>query len=89
MQESIKKAFKRNAGLDADDTVIYMGTFSKVLFPALRLGYLVLPSPLVEPFTAAKWLSDLHSASLEQQTLAEFISSGLYERYLRRVRRGA
>jgi GntR family transcriptional regulator/MocR family aminotransferase len=74
-------------GLDRDGRVIYIGTFSRTIFPALRIGYLVAPKRLVQAFSAAKWLSDRHTATLEQQTLAEFISSGIYERYLRRVRR--
>ena len=73
-------------GLDPAGRVIYMGTFSKVLFPALRLGYLVLPPPLVEPFTAAKWLTDRHTATLEQEVLAEFVADGHFERHLRRAR---
>jgi DNA-binding transcriptional MocR family regulator len=51
-------------GLDPAGRVIYMGTFSKVLFPALRLGYLVLPPPLVETVHAAKWLTDTLPRSL-------------------------
>jgi GntR family transcriptional regulator / MocR family aminotransferase len=66
---------------------VYIGTFSQTVFPALRIGYLIAPASLVPAFTAAKWLSDLHSATLEQQTLAEFISGGMYERHLRRLRR--
>jgi len=73
-------------GLDTAGRVIYMGTFSKVLFPALRLGYLVLPPPLVAPFTAAKWLTDRHTATLEQEALAEFVGDGHFERHLRRAR---
>ena len=53
----------------------------------MRIGYLVVPKGLVTAFAAAKWLCDRHTATLEQETLAEFISSGMYERYLRRVRR--
>jgi GntR family transcriptional regulator / MocR family aminotransferase len=53
----------------------------------LRIGYLVAPLALVPAFSAAKWLCDRHTASLEQTTLAEFIASGIYERNLRRVRR--
>ena len=74
-------------GLDREGRVIYVGTFSRTVFSALRIGYLIAPKVLVPAFTAAKWLSDRHTATLEQQTLAEFISSGMYERYLRRVRR--
>lgn len=74
-------------GLDTEGRVIYVGTFSRTVFSALRIGYLVVPKPLVTPFTAAKWLCDRHTATLEQETLAEFIRSGLYERHLRRVRR--
>lgn len=74
-------------GLDREGRVIYIGTFSRTIFPALRIGYLVAPKGLAPAFTAAKWLCDRHTATLEQETLAEFISSGLYERYLRRVRR--
>jgi len=74
-------------GLDRNGRVIYVGTFSRTVFSALRIGYLIAPKDLVATFTAAKWLCDRHTAVLEQETLAEFISSGLYERYLRRVRR--
>jgi len=74
-------------GLDREGRVIYVGTFSRTVFSALRIGYLIAPKRLVQAFTAAKWLCDRHTATLEQATLAEFISSGMYERYLRRVRR--
>jgi GntR family transcriptional regulator/MocR family aminotransferase len=74
-------------GLDAEGRVIYIGTFSRTIFSALRIGYLVVPKPLISVFTSAKWLCDRHTATLEQETLAEFITSGLYERHLRRVRR--
>jgi GntR family transcriptional regulator/MocR family aminotransferase len=74
-------------GLDREGRVIYIGTFSRTVSSALRIGYLVAPKRLVTAFTAAKWLCDRHTATLEQETLAEFISSGMYERYLRRVRR--
>lgn len=74
-------------GLDGEGRVIYIGTFSRTVFSSLRIGYLIAPKCLVTAFTAAKWLCDRHTATLEQETLAEFISSGLYERSLRRVRR--
>lgn len=74
-------------GLDREGRVIYVGTFSRTVFSALRIGYLISPKALVPGFSAAKWLCDRHTASLEQRALAEFISTGSYERYLRRVRR--
>ncbi|MGB6385548.1 MAG: PLP-dependent aminotransferase family protein [Terriglobales bacterium] len=74
-------------GLDTEGRVIYVGTFSRTVFSALRIGYLIVPKALVPAFTSAKWLCDRHTATLEQQTLAEFIASGMYERHLRRVRR--
>ncbi|MBV9482625.1 MAG: PLP-dependent aminotransferase family protein [Acidobacteria bacterium] len=74
-------------GLDRQGRVIYVGTFSRTVFSALRIGYLIAPKTLVPAFTAAKWLCDRHTPTLEQQALAEFICGGMYERYLRRVRR--
>jgi len=74
-------------GLDREGRIVYIGTFSRTVFPSMRIGYLIAPASLVPAFTAAKWLSDLHSASLEQQTLADFIAGGMYERHLRRLRR--
>lgn len=71
--------------LDVSGRVIYVGTFSKVLYPALRLAYLVLPPALVDPVIAAKWASDRYSAVLGQEALADFITSGAFERYLRRA----
>jgi len=71
--------------LDRNGRVIYIGSFSKTLFPALRLAYLVLPRPLVRPFLAAKWVSDRFSTMLPQEALADFIASGQFERYLRRA----
>lgn len=74
-------------GLDDEGRIIYVGTFTRTIFPSSRVGYLVVPSSLVAAFMGAKWLNDQHSAILEQQTLAEFISTGAYERHLRRLRR--
>jgi len=71
--------------LDRDGRVIYVGTFSKTLFPALRIGYLVLPRSLVPSFRAAKWATDRFSAMLAQEALTDFITSGQFERYLRRA----
>ncbi len=74
-------------GLAKEGRIVYIGTFSRTVFPALRIGYLIVPKSLAAAFTAAKWLNDLHSATLEQNTLAEFITTGMYERHLRRLRR--
>src|SRR5262245_27180226 len=71
--------------LDRDERALYLGSFSKTLFPALRVGYLVLPRPLVPAFLAAKWAADRFSAPLYQEALADLITSGRYERYLRRA----
>jgi GntR family transcriptional regulator / MocR family aminotransferase len=73
------------AGLDREGRVIYVGTFSKILFPALRLAYLVLPESLVEPVVAAKALEDTGTAALEQLVLADFIRTGHFDRHLRRT----
>ena len=70
--------------LDLQDRVIYVSTFSKTLFPSLRLGYLVAPKGLREDFVRAKLLDDLGTPALEQVALAAFMQSGLYERQLRR-----
>lgn len=73
-------------GMAEQTPVIYLGSFSKTLFPALRLGYLVLPSPLVAPFIAAKSHSDGESPLLTQATVADFIEEGHFVRHLRRMR---
>jgi GntR family transcriptional regulator/MocR family aminotransferase len=74
-------------GLDREGRIVYVGTFSRTVFPSIRIGYVIAPKSLVPALTAAKWLGDLHSASLEQQTLADFIAGGMYERHLRRLRK--
>jgi GntR family transcriptional regulator/MocR family aminotransferase len=72
--------------LDRDARVLYLGTFSKVMFPALRLGYLVVPPQLARLFADAKALADGGTSALEQQALAQFIAGGSFERHLRRAR---
>jgi GntR family transcriptional regulator / MocR family aminotransferase len=74
-------------GLDRRGRTIYLGTLSKVLFPSIRLGFVVLPPALVPAFTACKWLADRHTSVLEQSALAEFLRTGQFERHLRRMRR--
>jgi GntR family transcriptional regulator/MocR family aminotransferase len=73
-------------GLDRGNRVIYLGTFSKTLFPALRLGFLVAPPDLVDAFVAAYRSVGRHAPILEQLALAEFITAGHFMRHLRRMR---
>lgn len=73
-------------GLANGDSVIYVGTFSKVLFPSLRVGYLVAAPSLARVLARAKWLADLQTPAIEQRVLADFINEGHLERHLRRMR---
>ncbi|HEU5316491.1 MAG TPA: PLP-dependent aminotransferase family protein, partial [Chloroflexota bacterium] len=74
-------------GLDRRGCVAYVGSCSSVLFPPLRVGWIVAPAPLVRPLVASKWLADRQTATLDQQVLADFITGGHFERHLRRSRR--
>lgn len=76
-------------GLDssAGGRVIYVGTFSKVLSPALRIGYVVVPPGLVDAFEDARALVDRHPPVPEQAVLAEFVAEGHFARHLRKMRR--
>lgn len=73
-------------GLDDSERVIYIGTFSKVLFPSLRIGYVILPPRLVDPFLKVRRMVDIHSPMLEQAVLADFMIDGHFIRHLRRMR---
>jgi GntR family transcriptional regulator/MocR family aminotransferase len=73
-------------GLDRSGRVLYAGTFSKVLFPSLRIGYLIVPPSMVPALAALKFVTDMHTPTFEQEALADFIVEGHFERYLRRSR---
>ena len=73
-------------GSDAGGRVIYVGSFSKVMFPALRLGYVVVPRDLLPAFAVIRDASDTFTASLPQAALADFIREGHFARHLRRTR---
>jgi GntR family transcriptional regulator/MocR family aminotransferase len=73
-------------GLDGSGLVLYAGSFSKVLFPALRLGYVVIPFDLLPHFEAIQSLTFRHAPLLEQVVLSDFITEGHFGRHLRRMR---
>jgi GntR family transcriptional regulator / MocR family aminotransferase len=72
--------------LDKAGCVIYVGTLSKILFPGLRLGYLVLPPALVEAFARGKAVIDRHTSTVEQRVLADFMAEGHFNRHIKRTR---
>lgn len=74
-------------GLDEQQRVIYAGTFSKMMFPEFRLGFMVVPEALIEVFSLAKYYTDTRSSYLEQVALAAFIKDGHYARHVRKLRK--
>ncbi len=73
-------------GLDHNSRVIYIGTFSKTLFPALRLGYMVIPPDLVDRFAALRRILDIFPSYFHQEVMTEFIHQGHFARHIRRTR---
>lgn len=83
----LSKPIQALQGLDTHQRVIYAGTFSKMMYPGFRLGFLIVPETLIEPFTMMKYYSDSHSGYLEQAALAQFIQEGHYARHVRKIRK--
>ena len=73
-------------GMDQDGRVVYIGTFSKTLVPALRLGYLIVPPEIAQAFRAVRAACDRHSPVLDQAVLADFMTEGHFARHVRRMR---
>ena len=73
-------------GLDEEGRVIYIGTMSKVMFPGLRIGYMVVPDDLVDAFRSIRVLIDSHPSAIAQAALAEFIEDGFLSAHIRRMR---
>jgi GntR family transcriptional regulator / MocR family aminotransferase len=73
-------------GMDKSQSVIYVGTFSKTMFPSLRIGYLVVPQSWISIVSSAKWLCDRYTSLLEQYALTDWLVEGYFERHIRRMR---
>lgn len=73
-------------GLDNHQRVIYIGTFSKVMFPSLRLGYVVIPPDLVDRFMAVRFAMDIFPPYLFQEVLTDFMHAGHFTKHIRRTR---
>jgi len=73
-------------GLDQNNSVILVGSFNKLLFPALRIGYIVAPRPLIDPLVSFRFGTDQHAAGLDQAILCDFIREGHLGRHIRRMR---
>ncbi|MEP6810610.1 MAG: PLP-dependent aminotransferase family protein, partial [Chthoniobacterales bacterium] len=74
-------------GLDRSGRVIYAGTMSKILYPSLRLGYLLVPAPLADAVAKLRSTMDQHSPTIDQATLARFITEGFYLSHVRKMRK--
>jgi GntR family transcriptional regulator/MocR family aminotransferase len=74
-------------GLDRDNLVIFAGSFNKVLFPSLRMGYIVLQPALLEKFVMTKTMISRHHSLFDQIVLSDFIEQGHFGRHLRRMRK--
>lgn len=74
-------------GLASGVPIVYCGTFSKVMFAGLRVGYLIVPRPLIAAFTRAKWLADRQTPIYQQAALCQFMKEGHLDRHIRRTRR--
>jgi GntR family transcriptional regulator/MocR family aminotransferase len=74
-------------GLDNCGCVIYAGTFSKTLYPSLRLGYLLAPDQLVEPMIKIRAVMDQHSPAIDQATMARFLTEGFFLSHVKRMRK--
>src|SRR6266481_1033022 len=74
-------------GLDNSGRVIYAGTMSKILYPSLRLGYILAPEQLVEPMIKIRAVMDQHSTAIDQATLARFLTEGFFLSHIKRMRK--